>query len=191
MNENLPLLITGCPRSGTSYIATVMREVLGLRFGHEIRLKDGLADWRATDDHYDHKPFKTIFHQVRHPLSTISSFDTMLPQSRALIEKTVKVKNADSKLFKFMKYWYHWNVEAESLAPSLTYRIENLADMLVPICTELGIKEVKQDFYKIPKDINTRKGSPRYHYYSWSDLRKENSRYCKMVRDLSEEYGYT
>lgn len=188
---NIPFLITGCPRSGTDYIANVMREVLGLRFGHEVKLRDGIADWTAGDDDYDHSPFKVIFHQVRHPVSSICSFDTIRPGSREVLDRVARINSSDSKLLTFMKYWYHWNVEVETLAPVLTYRIEDLPDAFPKICSIIGVDSSDKDLCSVQTNTNSRKHKPGYVYYTWDDLKKENGEYYRKVRTLSEEYGYT
>lgn len=85
-NEHF-LLITGCGRSGTTYISAVLQE-FGLDVRHECYGADGICSWPMTvvDDDLPWKwlppgrnkdmKFTHILHQVRHPLKVIASFYT-------------------------------------------------------------------------------------------------------------------
>lgn len=85
MSEALlrPFVVTGCARSGTTYMGTVLAG-LGLRIGHEAvfgprtRSFEGWGD-RHGDSSWLAAPFlgeigdALVFHQVRHPLKVVRS----------------------------------------------------------------------------------------------------------------------
>lgn len=78
-----PLVVTGCARSGTSYMADVVGG-LGLRFGHEVVFgprtqrfdgwhgQDGDSSWLAAP-FLDEVPDALVAHQLRHPLRVVRS----------------------------------------------------------------------------------------------------------------------
>ena len=48
MNTRKKILITGCARSGTTYITNLLN-VIGLKVGHEILRENGLVSWYNVD----------------------------------------------------------------------------------------------------------------------------------------------
>ena len=67
------ILVAACPRSGTLYITKILGK-MGFEVGHERLHKDGIVDYRLAlgfDGPREHR--RVFFHQVRHPLNTISS----------------------------------------------------------------------------------------------------------------------
>ena len=131
------LLITGCARSGTTYISKLLAEA-GLRIGHERVRRNGICSWDLAVDPDEGRwnvkkgqyNFAHIFHQVRHPLKTISSvYSTEDAASWNFIMKHLKeIQPEDSHLVKCAKYWYYWNLAAERRA-EWTYRIEDIATL--------------------------------------------------------------
>src|ERR1700722_14128714 len=120
--ESRTLLITGCARSGTTYIAKALQES-NLEIGHEKMLKDGVSSWylatspkrtkrRVNPEKYR---FAHTFHQVRHPLRTISSvYATENRHSwNYILSQIPEIHMHDSHLVKCAKYWYYWNLKAE------------------------------------------------------------------------------
>ena len=132
------LLITGCARSGTSDISKLLGET-GLRVGHERVRRNGVCSWDLAVDPEEGRwkikkgqyKFAHIFHQVRHPLKTISSvYSTEDEDSWNYIMKHLKeIDPEDSHLIKCAKYWYYWNLQAEKRA-EWTYRIEDISILL-------------------------------------------------------------
>jgi len=78
-----PFVVTGCARSGTTYMAAVLSG-LGLRFGHEVVFGPrtrGFDGWHGQhgDSSWLAAPFldqigdAPVFHQIRHPLKVVRS----------------------------------------------------------------------------------------------------------------------
>ena len=137
--KELELLITGCARSGTLYITKVLR-LNGLAVRHEIHQGSdyGIVSWcMAVDSNKaaygppsNRYNFKHIFHQVRHPLKAIASQMTEGKRSWEFICKQVPhIPMDDPILVRSAKYWFYWNLHAESKA-ELTYQIERVAEVL-------------------------------------------------------------
>jgi len=78
-----PFVVTGCARSGTTYMASVLSG-LGLRVGHEVIFgprSSGFDGWQGQhgDSSWLAAPFldqiddALVFHQIRHPLKVVRS----------------------------------------------------------------------------------------------------------------------
>ena len=77
------VLITGCGRSGTSYMSSLMRKT-GLDMPHEVMGRDGMVGWQQARDT---SGFDIVLHQVRHPLRAISSAQTIRIGSWRIIRR--------------------------------------------------------------------------------------------------------
>lgn len=144
-----PLLITGCGRSGTGYVSQVFRqcgyEVLHEQIGafgtssREMTFESTWVPWGAPRNNIK---FEHVFHQVRHPLDTISSMYATNPLSSPswiyIFQMIPEMTPTDSLLTTCVKYWYYWNIHAEEQA-ELTYRVEAIADVWEDIEWILGI----------------------------------------------------
>lgn len=160
------LLVTGCARSGTRYTAFILRDC-GLDVGHEWVFPDGLTSWLMAVD-CDECPwgatpsanfrFKHVFHQVRHPLKVIASvYVNEPPESWEFICRHVpQIHATDSDLVKCAKYWYFWNLKAESKA-EYTYRIENIENELLELSRRAGYDLTQANLNVVAKDTNTRR----------------------------------
>ena len=189
------LLITGCGRSGTTYICHLLREN-DIVIGHETEGQDGTASWPMTildaknipwgESAKDYK-FHFIFHQVRNPIHTIASCLTLADSSWDFIKKYIPIKPSDSKLLMAMRYWYYWNLLAEKIS-SFTYRIEDI-DITLPQI----IKRVGKGKFNVGSLKNTsRKINTREHILiTLKDLEKEDSILCNKIINLAKKYGYT
>ena len=195
--EKRALLITGCARSGTTYIAKALQES-DLEIGHERMLKDGVSSWylaaspkrtkrRVNPEKYR---FAHTFHQVRNPLRTISSvYATENRHSwNYILSQIPEIRISDSHLVKCAKYWYYWNLKAEKLA-EWTYRVEDLDKLWDEFEKRLGKKVVRPSEERMPKNTNT-KGS--HTEFSWEDLHRElDSDLFQKVQSLALKYGYS
>ena len=203
------ILITGCGRSGTNYVAKLLNST-GLPFSHEGFPKKGLAAWPLAVKHDDEMPwmlfkqgditFTPILHQVRHPLAVIASTQTFAKSSWNYITKYIPLHDDDSLLLKCMKYWYYWNLEAEKIS-EWTYRLESFPDLFPKFCERIGHPELiqkKDMIHKMRRDVNSRAGRagkdssllPRKEV-TWSRLDGEDKELCGLIRLLAEKYGYT
>jgi hypothetical protein len=190
------LLITGCARSGTRYIAFMMCEC-GLEFGHEWFHKDGLSSWPMAVDS-DKVPwghpsnnynFKHVFHQVRHPLKVISSVYAWEPEaSWEFIKRYVpEINDSDTRLVMTAKYWYYWNLLAEQKS-DFTYRVEDIDNALDEMSLRLDMELDKSKIYTVSKNVNTR--GPVFEV-TWDLLRTSLPE--GLYRDIllmSLRYGY-
>jgi len=192
------LLIIGCARSGTTYIARALRQ-RGLHIGHEQMKKDGSSSWPLAvlpvKDRSGIRPgkyrFAHIFHQVRDPLKVISSvYMTEGRQSWNYIMKHLpEIAMSDSHLVKCAKYWYYWNLHAEKNA-EWTYAIEDLDNKWDEFDARLGKKLLPATRINVPKDKNTRLTKNRT-YFTWNDLKQELEPELYMnIKQLAQKYGY-
>lgn len=192
------LLVIGCARSGTGYISKALKKC-GYDIGHEndIGVK-GLSTWLlavktdkpAWGPSWNDVGFKHIFHQVRHPLKVISSVHTTEPHEswEYIIANIPEMSWDDSHVVKSAKYWYYWNLKAESIA-EWTYRLEDLDDLWNEFEFRLNITLNREIIANIPKDTNTRGKHSRE--FTWEVLEKElPSDLYENIRALALRYGY-
>jgi len=202
------VLVTGCARSGSGYIAAVL-QACGLDVRQEAIGRDGCASWTmaveskrtpwgpARDGTTE---FEHVFHQVRHPLSVISSvWTTEGPRSWGFIAEHVpKLRADDSIEVRCVKYWYYWNRAASRVA-EFTYRLEDLANAWPELCRRLGRKLDARPLSTVPTDINARRTKPPSrgnnvleHDFTWAELRRlVKPRLFGKLCKLAESYGYS
>lgn len=189
------LLIVGCARSGTAYIAQVLQKC-GLDVGHERDKSFGIVSWSMTVDTRQRLwgppaagfRFKHIFHQVRHPLKTIASFHLANELSWRYVFKHVpEIKIHDKIIVRCAKYWYYWNLKAEKRA-EFTYRVEDIENAFPEMSRRLGIPLDPQVLKRVSKRTHPR---PYNLELSWDILYKtlSDDLYDKVVT-LAERYGY-
>lgn len=191
------LLITGCARSGTTYISKVLSNS-GLEIGHERLLKDGCASWPMAVDS-DVSPygppskgihFEHIFHQVRDPLQTISSvFTTEGPTSWQFICSMIpNIYPTDTKLTRAAKYWYYWNLAAEKKS-EWTYKVEEIEFVWDEMCQRLDISLSRDALATVSKTINQR--GPHRINCTWQMLKNELPLELYLnIQLLAHKYGY-
>ena len=115
------------------------------------------------------------YHQVRHPIKTISSFDSLSDRTWNYFIETLKLNEDDSKMINGMKIWIKWNKQCENLvSASATYRIEDIEEYFPNISPYENKKENTRDH------VN----------YSKEDLEKEDSLLFNEVVELAKKYGY-
>ena len=190
------LLITGCARSGTHYIASLLT-LAGLPIKHEKEGEMGTSSWTMAVNAlqtpwgpgYLKFNFQHVFHQVRDPLKTISACTTEPERSWEFIYDHIpQIKVKDRLVVKCAKYWYYWNLEAENKA-EFTYRVEDIENALDEMSIRLRVPLSKDAIDWVPKDLNHR---PRKVNYTWKDLKvllADPDLYQKIV-DMARRYGY-
>lgn len=194
--KEVHFLITGCARSGTSYIAKFFW-LHGLHVKHECDANYGIVSWpmavNSNKSVWGPAPnrffFKHIFHQVRHPLKTIAS--VMATEGSKswnyICSEVPEIKIKDSTLVRAAKYWYYWNLQAESKA-EFTYQVENVAAAIPEMSRILGIHLDPTKLDRISKTLNHR-GEPQK--VTWLDLRRVlNDKMYDRIICLAERYGY-
>jgi hypothetical protein len=199
-------VITGCPRSGTRYMATLLA-ALGVRLGHEkvfgIREGLGMRDvrWKKWegDVSWLAVPFlpledTVVLQQVRHPLEFVRSVVGFgfLSDERAdlAFPKVVRrhapeVYEPDTEIERGATMWRLWNARAEPHV-ALTYRLEDFGlDLLMRICrlVELDVSEEQaaRTLAEVPTTINQRE---RDESVAWEQVEP-------LVGELAAHYGYS
>ena len=199
-------LVTGCPRSGTRYTATLYKH-LGVHIEHERvfgvgeamgnrpvrwRLFEGDVSWLAVpslplDD-------VVVMHQVRHPLEFVRSvvgFGFLSDERADLAFPKVVRHNApevyvpSTQIERGATMWRVWNERAAPHA-TITYRIEDLdAGLLLDLCRliELPVSDEQAEFAieTLPKNINQR---PRDESVSWEAIEP-------IVGKAAARFGYS
>lgn len=195
-NEHL-LLITGCARSATTYISKVM-EMNGLQFVHEGLARDGCSSWTMAVDAAKTPwgpgskglEFKHIFHQVRNPLSTISSVNHTEGEAswKFICEHVPEISLKEPQLHRCVKYWIYWNQIAENKA-EWTYRIEDLEKVLPEMSERLGVP-LDPISLKLISKITFHRGDYEKKF-TWRDMREQLPK--KLLEELyaaALHYGY-
>lgn len=199
-----PTLITGCGRSGTTFISRLLTTA-GLDFRHHNIGDDGGADWCLAVDGDVELPwgdpgrrssdfvFDVTLHQVRDPLAVIGSFGTATQESWEYIYRFTSARPEDSTLRRSMIYWLEWNRLAEQKAAH-TYRIEDLAQPIVwkSFCGWIDHPELVDRADELFGAVETTANSRRAKYDAirWDDLEREDRALASSIRRASIEYGY-
>lgn len=193
------LLITGCSRSGTTFIADVL-SLCGLDIGHEIIGSDGCSSWfMCIDDGkapWNSRPtargieFEHIFHQVRHPLDAISSiYVTEHPLAIQFFSANVpEISPLDSKLVKCCKFWYYWNLYAEKKA-EWRYQIEQIEEVWDEMGQRLGIALDRNVLKEVSPKTNHRKRQVQFTWLELSEKLPEDL--FAKIQELALRYGYS
>ena len=202
------VLITGCGRSGTTYISNVLRKA-GLGVKHERVGSHGTASWYfAVNDtapvlpHEKHKRhangetrgdfcFEVVLHQVRHPLKVIASAKEILHSKDWLfIAKHIGVHPGLPPLNRGMRYWLWWNAKVARMMPEHTYRIEDIEAEWPTICRLLGMPA--QPLPDVSREMNSATGHLLPKPLSWGALEAMSREpgMVSAVRRQAELYGY-
>ncbi len=188
------LCITGCGRSGTKYITKVLN-LLGVEVKHEKMGSDGIVSGTMAckpkigfqGPAWPNEGFDTILHQVRNPLSVISSNITARRKGLMWLEQYIPIKDDMPPLERSAKYWYYWNLIAEELTDK-RYRIEDLPQIFDEFCKWTGAKNNIKVLNEIPRNINKRKHAA----YTWGDIRYAvgDEDLYNAMRKMEARYGY-
>jgi hypothetical protein len=166
----LPLLVTGCGRSGTKYIAFALRRI-GLDVRHERLGRDGISSWTMAvrTERRPYGPpssacsFNQIFHQTREPLQVIQSCLSFTESSWDFISENVPCSRIAPLIIRAATYWLLWNEKAEEIA-TWRYRIEDFPDLVLEeFHYRLKGFYDRRSIDRIPRDFNTRKQGRSFH----------------------------
>lgn len=193
------VLITGCGRSGTTFIAKSLTSA-GLDVRHEYLGKDGSASWymnvESTNAPYGCRStvglrFTHIFHQVRHPLKTIASINySSHASSFAYVAAYVPEIDLthDSRLVQSAKYWYYWNLLAEAKA-EWRYRIEDIDSVWDEMSQRLGVFLDRSVLSQQSRKTNTRGDTGGL---TWMQLQAEiPADLFANIQSMALRYGYS
>jgi hypothetical protein len=183
-------LITGSGRSGTKYMATVLRQC-GLDVGHERPGRDGIvssyycfeAAWYPGQHVAPRPAFDVVLHQVRHPLRSIASITT--GHSWKWTCQFLPVGPRAPLLRRACWNWLVFNEEAERQA-IFTYRVEDLEEAWGEIERLLGFEADYRSISDVPRDINAR----RHRAVAWADVRRVAPGIYGRIRTAAKRYGY-
>lgn len=122
-------IITGCPRSGTRYASKFFN------VGHECINSNGVSSWclvknpplygPSLKEVQSKFPGVSIYHQIRNPVDTISSFLSMSENAWGYFNSTLNLDPNTSKIERGMEIYYKWNQLAKNLA-NFTYCLEEI-----------------------------------------------------------------
>jgi hypothetical protein len=194
------LLVTGCGRSGTTYISQLLT-LSGLDIPHELMGEHGVASWYMAVDSKEapHGPgakgfhFKRVYHQVRHPLDVISSWRINIPSADKKVWAFIcshisEISLSEPILVKCAKYWYYWNLEAEKKA-HWRYRIEDIDAIFPFLCRNLGIEYSSEVLNMVPKDSNRWANYP--DRVTWAELKAAlDPKDYRNITRMAKNYGY-
>jgi len=156
------ILITGCPRSGTKYIACLLEE-LGLDVRHEAMGRDGISSWCLAvpaaavpwGPASAGRSFDIVLHQVRNPIDVIPSMSTLAEDSWRFAYDHTSARPDDPPLLRCARFWLDWNLHAEKIS-QWRYRIEELPDLFDSFCQRVGAPIDRAALRRVPPNVNTR-----------------------------------
>lgn len=193
------LLITGCGRSGTEYMATLLK-ASGYKIYHEHNGKHGCVSWSMAVYSLSpwgplmYKKYQHIFHQVRNPLDVITSWyinlHDLTRDEWIFIRKHIpQISLADSLLVHCAKYWYYWNRKVERMA-EWRYQIENI-DHIIDEFQVRARMLLNVDLLKtLPRNKNS--WADTKNKITWKDLEQHlpSELYTNIV-NMASRYGYS
>lgn len=197
------IVITGCGRSGTAWIARCYQAV-GLDVQHEIVGGDGISSWQvasaAENCLGDYNPREVLekatalLHQTRYPLRAIASCQTFLRSSWEYICRFVPMSVHDDMIYRCAMYWYHWNLMVET-------RLQEIKAMRPNVLT--AQYQVERPFLQYhPGDFDTKIGTKvtqadrhsrmgKYTPVSWDDIKARDNRLYGQIIVMAGRYGYS
>lgn len=170
------LLILASPRSGTNFVAHLLRHATRLHVGHEIEGQDVTISYRHTHrvGHY-HR----VFHQTRDPLHAVCSGQLIEAGWDGFWWRD------GEPIFRSMLAYRELNTEFEAASPELRFRVEDLpwealvSAAGVPGCPLPTVRE---------KWRHSLAG--QYEPLSWDDLYAVNAGVARDLGRMAERYGY-
>jgi hypothetical protein len=174
----MKLLITGCGRSGTAFIAKILR-IVDLEATHEVLFNPVRCSWPHEHigiesswlavPHLHKLPLDVVvFHQLRNPFDVIRSlmgYDFFnRPESKAyrnfVYEHEPSIKKLTTDIDRCIAYWILWNTRVQKRA-EFTYQLEELTpsrlrDFLSHAGTDVSLAALVSAFTQTGKMYNHR-----------------------------------
>lgn len=178
------IAITGCGRAGTVYTSKLF-QACDLKIGHEELKEDGIISWWIAGDYAPPKGESwlevvqkdpIVFHQIRNPLSAISSTFDFEPEAWVYIGKHIKLSN--NRLKNCMAYYLFWNIRAQNKA-CYSYPVEHIGDKWSTILKMAGLPFKPMPVIKNDKEQDN---------YSWKDLKKCDPALCEQIREYAFQF---
>lgn len=179
-------IIIGCPRNGSTFISEAFKKN-GIEVGHEKLETGGISSWTLASNtkHTLYGPSLdevlskigdsdySISHQIREPLSTISSITTIQDKSWKYVSKFIDLSHTSSVLHRSMLFWYEWNLRCENITSS-----------------HYKLHDYKTHFNLKHDHGNTRANSRPHTTYTLENLFEVDRQLCENIVKLSQKYGY-
>ncbi len=204
------LLVTGCGRSGTTYLSHVLKKV-GMDCPHEYMGEDGTVSWyfcvdskHYPDHHWVNQPkchrtgerlknfeFNQIVHLVRNPWKVITSSLSIIhsmdwewsTQFTNLYYKANRPVLSDKLIF-VCHHWMRWNSIVEQLLPTHTFKIEEVDDWF-PMW-------MKKDLPLVSKTMNARTGYRKdMEDVTYNVVHQYDGPLANDIVEQAIQYGYT
>lgn len=193
------ILVTGCGRSGTHYVARVM-QAMGLDVGHEAIGKDGCVSWKhiVSGDFVVNKKrvsrttainsegFSTIIHQVRDPLKVISSMQTFGDATLDFMAKSIELDRSAPLIYQAMQGYLGWNLLVEKKAV-WRFKIEDFEQIFAEFCSKVGLPG--QPLPSLDKKARDSR-KKRYRELKWQDLNGYSPDLTEKIMKMATDYGY-
>lgn len=220
MTEPRKLLIVATGRAGTKWSARAWQK-MGLDVGHEYVGKHGSVTRFFAVDGTDHPSFPNespknrmahqgerrsdfefehIWHQVRHPLTCITSLSLAFPRSAfEWYSRYIDInpKHPDIR-FTAMQFWLKWNELCAEHA-TMSFQIEEIDHYWSHMCEELGVPVCEPP--SIDRTLNRskrwsrpfvdRKAIQAAPDLTWEDLSDIDPILAIHVEQAAKAYGYS
>lgn len=176
------IAVAGCPRSGTTYMATILKEA-GLKVAHERNGafengngEQGMVGWPALFKPMDYE--KRIL-LVREPLAMISSYQSIQRLFwDSQLGKFFKIQRGAGGKIEFSISWY-------SVFADMIVQVEQVESRWPEIAEFLGCGIMP------PQSLSlTRINSRQHTDLTWNDLKNINYRLTEMVMAIGSRFGY-
>ena len=214
------LMVVGCPRSGTKFMAATMRKIK-LDILHEANGADGTSSWMfaARAEKYPFFPWEAQprahvgekrdefeydqrWHQVRHPLKTVGSVALVLGSRKNFQWQWIAeqlddpyITEIENDWLRSMRFVYKWNLlEKET---EWRYRLEDLDERWPEMMQRLGMPPCPVP--KTNRTMNHAKRRPKWTKLTkeeiernptWDELRLLDPLLAKKLKGMAERYGY-
>lgn len=197
-DETKLLLITGCGRSGTEYMATLLRQS-GYDINHERPGEVGCVSWPMAVGSFSpwgplaEEKFQYVFHQVRNPLDVITSWrlnlsDIARDEWKFIRTHVPEISEDDTLLIHCAKYWYYWNLKVEKRT-EWRYRIEDVNQIIGEFESRCGLSFDINVIENLPRNTNT--WAPTENKTTWKELELmlPHDLYIN-IQEMALRYGY-
>lgn len=186
------ILVTGCGRSGTGYMAECLQQA-GLDVGHERLGADGISSWLwaapfgpypVYHTQVSRPKFDVILHQVREPLATIGSAMTFREETWRFIRRWVPIDKDWGILKQACHYWYWWNTRVKQLRPTMRYRVEDAEQVWPEIMTLVGCDA------PFPRGVSEKTNSREHFDPTWPGVKTAAPQLANDIAQMAQRYGY-
>jgi len=187
-------MITGCPRSGTTYMSHILDGGCNIQMPHEYIGKDGVVSWQHIGGKEHRVECDNILHQTREPLANIASLAFVFREwgypfilyNIPFGEHSASdiVNSEELKIHFAMHIYEEWNNLIEKRAV-WRYRIEDMPEIVPEVMDKLGFDPIQIIH---PKEL--RLNNKPHKALSWDDLDNINKVLSSKIESKAIKYGY-